>query len=162
MREIGRDVSCVGGGWIRLAKSGLLSSPASAPKSYNQAVTPPTANKPPRDRYAPGTLVLSGTLAKIGPGLQLTSPPLTSACRMSTRFVASRQRRVSRTGASLHLPWTAKKPLAACGILRCQSRPFRLRGRTRGRSVIGETPEWTLWALVGLLLFVMLLPALKR
>jgi len=28
--------------------------------------------------------------------------------------------------------------------------------------VIGETPEWTLWALVGLLLFVMLLPALKR
>ena len=30
------------------------------------------------------------------------------------------------------------------------------------RSVIGETPEWTLWALVGLLLFVMLLPALKR
>jgi len=28
--------------------------------------------------------------------------------------------------------------------------------------VIGETPESTLWALVGLLLFVMLLPALKR
>jgi len=28
--------------------------------------------------------------------------------------------------------------------------------------VIGETPEWTLWALVGLLLFVVLLPALKR
>jgi len=28
--------------------------------------------------------------------------------------------------------------------------------------VIGETPEWTLWALAGLLLFVMLLPALKR
>jgi hypothetical protein len=25
--------------------------------------------------------------------------------------------------------------------------------------VIGDTPEWTLWALVGLLLFVMLLPA---
>jgi hypothetical protein len=31
-----------------------------------------------------------------------------------------------------------------------------------GRSMIGETPEWTLWTLVGLLLFVMLLPALKR
>jgi len=28
--------------------------------------------------------------------------------------------------------------------------------------MIGETPEWTLWALVGLLVFVMLLPALKR
>jgi len=28
--------------------------------------------------------------------------------------------------------------------------------------MIGETPEWTLWALGGLLLFVMLLPALKR
>jgi hypothetical protein len=27
--------------------------------------------------------------------------------------------------------------------------------------VIGETPEWTLWALVALLLFVMLLPALR-
>jgi len=28
--------------------------------------------------------------------------------------------------------------------------------------MIGETPEWTLWALGGLLLFVMLLLALKR
>jgi len=28
--------------------------------------------------------------------------------------------------------------------------------------VIGETPEWMLWALVGLLIFVMLLPGLKR
>jgi len=28
--------------------------------------------------------------------------------------------------------------------------------------MIGETPEWTLWALVGLLALVMLLPALKR
>ena len=42
------------------------------------------------------------------------------------------------------------------------SRPFRLRGGTGGCSVIGETLEWALWALVGLLLFVMLLPALKR
>jgi hypothetical protein len=30
------------------------------------------------------------------------------------------------------------------------------------RSVIGEPPEWTLWALVGPSLFVILLPALKR
>ncbi len=28
--------------------------------------------------------------------------------------------------------------------------------------VIGETPEWMLWALVALLTFIMLLPALKR
>ena len=44
----------------------------------------------------------------------------------------------------------------------CQSRPFQLRGRAGRRSVIGETPEWTVWALVRLLVFVMLLPALKR
>jgi len=28
--------------------------------------------------------------------------------------------------------------------------------------VIGETPEWLLWLLVGILTFVMLLPGLKR
>jgi len=28
--------------------------------------------------------------------------------------------------------------------------------------MIGETPEWTLWVIVGLLAFIMLLPALKR
>jgi hypothetical protein len=32
---------------------------------------------------------------------------------------------------------------------------------TGSRSMIGEIPEWTLWAIVGLLAF-MLLPALKR
>ena len=30
------------------------------------------------------------------------------------------------------------------------------------RAMIGEMPEWTLWAIVGLLAFIMLLPALKR
>jgi len=28
--------------------------------------------------------------------------------------------------------------------------------------VIGETPEWMLWVLVGLLTFIMMLPAIKR
>jgi len=28
--------------------------------------------------------------------------------------------------------------------------------------MIGETPEWALWAIVGLLAFMMLLPRLKR
>ena len=33
----------------------------------------------------------------------------------------------------------------------------------RGKhAVIGERPEWTLWALAGLLVLVMLLPAVKR
>jgi hypothetical protein len=31
-----------------------------------------------------------------------------------------------RTGASLHLPRTAEKPIAARGIVRSQGRPFRL------------------------------------
>jgi hypothetical protein len=49
-----------------------------------------------------------------------------------------------------------------CDLRQHQSRAFRLRGGAGCRTVIGETPEWTLWALVGLFLFVMLLPALKR
>jgi hypothetical protein len=35
-------------------------------------------------------------------------------------------------------------------------------GRASGRSMIGETPEWMLWVLVGLLIFVLGLPGLKR
>jgi hypothetical protein len=38
-------------------------------------------------------------------------------------------------------PGTAEKPIAARGVVRSQSRPFRLPGRAGGRSVIGETPE---------------------
>jgi hypothetical protein len=30
------------------------------------------------------------------------------------------------------------------------------------RPMIGETPEWALWAMVGLMVFLMLLPLLKR
>jgi hypothetical protein len=67
-----------------------------------------------------------------------------------------------QAGAGLPLSWTAAKPIAAGGIVRWQSRPFRLRGGAKRRSVIGETPQWALWTLVGLLLFMMLLPALKR
>jgi len=29
-------------------------------------------------------------------------------------------------------------------------------------AVVGETPEWALWAIAGLLAFMMLLPRLKR
>ena len=35
--------------------------------------------------------------------------------------------------------------------IRLQSHPLRLPDHTGGRAVIGETPEWTLWVLVGLL-----------
>jgi hypothetical protein len=42
------------------------------------------------------------------------------------------------------------------------SRGLRERSIAELPSVIGETPEWMLWALVGLLIFVMLTPALKR
>jgi hypothetical protein len=57
---------------------------------------------------------------------------------------------------------TAQKPFAARGVVRSQGRPFRLSVRTRGHSVIPETPEWMLWVLVGLLVLVMLLLGLKR
>ena len=30
------------------------------------------------------------------------------------------------------------------------------------RSMFGETPEWAFWAMISLLAFVMILPALKR
>jgi hypothetical protein len=52
------------------------------------------------------------------------------------------------------------KPIAACGIARSQSHPLRLPGLIGGPFV--KTPEWMLWVLVSLLLFVMCLPGLKR
>ena len=68
----------------------------------------------------------------------------------------------ARVGPRLRLSRTPAKPIAACRIARSQSHPLRLPGHTRGRSMIGETPEWMLWVLVSLLIFVMCLPALKR
>ena len=53
------------------------------------------------------------------------------------------------------------KPIAACGIARSQSHPLRLPGLIGGPSAIGETPEWMLWVLVGLLTVIMCLPGLK-
>ena len=40
--------------------------------------------------------------------------------------------------------------------------PTSTAGPHGGRAVIGETPEWILWVLVGLLIFAMGLPMLKR
>jgi hypothetical protein len=59
-------------------------------------------------------------------------------------------------------------PQSAAGIpspreaVRAQSGAISTPDAAGGRSMIGETPEWTLWAIVGLLTFIMLLPALKR
>jgi hypothetical protein len=39
---------------------------------------------------------------------------------------------------------------------------FRYQSHGTRSPVIGETPEWMLWAVVGLLIVVMLTPALKR
>jgi len=39
--------------------------------------------------------------------------------------------------------------------------PISTAGHTGGRSMIGETPEWMLWVLVGLLTVIMYLPGLK-
>jgi hypothetical protein len=36
------------------------------------------------------------------------------------------------------------------------------RERQGDSPIIGEPPEWTFWAMVGLLAFVIVLPALKR
>jgi hypothetical protein len=58
-------------------------------------------------------------------------------------YVASRQRRVSRTGgqtpragAGLHLPRTTEKPIAARGIVRSASCPFRRAGGAIGHHAL--------------------------
>ena len=48
--------------------------------------------------------------------------------------------------------------LAACPAVRRQGRS----AHTPSRQMIGETPEWAWWVMVGLLAFVMLLPIIKR
>jgi hypothetical protein len=75
------------------------------------------------------------------------------------RELASKLRELAR---ACIFPRTAEKPIAARSVVRSQGRPFRLSGGARRCSVIGETPEWMWWVLVVLLVFVMLLPALKR
>jgi hypothetical protein len=67
----------------------------------------------------------------------------------------------ARVGPRLRLSRTPAKPIAACRIARSQSHPLRLPCHTGGRAVIGETPEWMLWVLVGLLTVIMCLPGLK-
>jgi hypothetical protein len=50
----------------------------------------------------------------------------------------------------------------ACEATRPQGRTFRQTSAKDLDSVIGETPEWALWALPALAILIMLLPMLKR
>jgi hypothetical protein len=61
------------------------------------------------------------------------------------------------TGSATMRCCSASGGIAACRIAQSQSHPLRLPGHTGGRSVIGETPEWMLWVLVSLLIFIMCL-----
>jgi hypothetical protein len=57
---------------------------------------------------------------------------------------------------------TAGEPITARGIVPSHWCPFRQPSPGTRRSMIGETPEWLLWLLVGILALTMLLPGLKR